>query len=204
MKHFLVIVMTLSLVVANSVYINKSNDPISLEVLEQTSEKLLVKLKINKFSLDELEVDGIFFQNISVSGEPNFLKKGNPSLPHINRSVIIPEAQSANVNIVSKEFQRFNNYNILPSKGNVKRNVDIKEVEYEWFEVYNLDQTFPGNLIELHDPYILRDVRGQVVQFNPFQYNPIQKTLDVFHEIVVEIKFDGNNMINENKKEKLR
>ncbi len=199
MKHFLVFITALSLIGANSIYINKSNDPISLEVLEQTSEKLLVKLKINKFSLDELEVDGMFFQNISVKGEPNFLKKGSPSLPHINRSIIIPESQSANINVLSKKSQRFNNYNILPSKGNVKRNVNIKEVDYEWFEVYNLDQKFPGNLVELHDPYILRDVRGQVIQFNPFQYNPIQKTLDVIHEIVVEIKFDGNNMVNEKK-----
>ena len=48
MKHFLVFITALSFIGANSIYINKSNDPISLEVLEQTSEKLLVKLKINK------------------------------------------------------------------------------------------------------------------------------------------------------------
>ena len=26
-----------------------------------------------------------------------------------------------------------------------------------------------------NDPYILRDFRGQVVQLNPFQYNPVTK-----------------------------
>ena len=199
MKHFLVIIMALSFIRANSVYINRSNDPVSIEVLEQSDEKLLVQLKVNKFLFDELEVDEMFFQNISVTGEPNFLEKGSPSLPHINRSIIIPESQSATVNVVTSKSQQFTNYNVLPSKGNVKRNVNIADVDYEWFDVYNLNQNFPGSLIELHDPYILRDVRGQVIQFNPFQYNPILKTLDVFHEMVVEIKFEGNNMVNEKK-----
>ena len=52
---------------------------------------------------------------------------------------------------------------------------------------YNEDKFFPGEIATLSDPFILRDVRGQVVNFAPLQYNPVTKTLRIYTEIVVAV-----------------
>ena len=46
---------------------------------------------------------------------------------------------------------------------------------------------FPEQIAELQTPYILRDFCGQVVQINPFQYNPATETLRFYTDITVEV-----------------
>ena len=62
--------------------------------------------------------------------------------------------------------------------------------------MYTKNVYFPGNLYSTHDPYILRDFRGQVVQINPFQFNPYTSTLKVYDKVVIKIEFNGKNSIN--------
>jgi len=100
------------------------------------------------------------------------------------------------VTILSSEFNEYRNINVLPSKGNPTRNIDINKIPYSKGSVYNNDSNYPGNIIELDDPYILRNYRGQVLQINPFQYNPVQKLLRVYSYMIVEIEFTGANFVN--------
>ena len=39
-------------------------------------------------------------------------------------------------------------------------------------------------------PYIQRDVRGQTINFIPFAFNPVKKTLKVYNKIRIKINFD--------------
>ena len=87
--------------------------------------------------------------------------------------------------------------NIIPSKGNIKRNVDIESVPYVKGDIYTKNEFFPGNLYQINDPYILRDFRGQVVQLNPFQYNPATKIMKVYTKVTLKLTFDGNNTKNQ-------
>ena len=48
------------------------------------------------------------------------------------------------------------------------------------------------------NPYILRDLRGQAIEFTPFQYNANEKTLRVYTNLVVrffDIGIDQRNVI---------
>ena len=40
--------------------------------------------------------------------------------------------------------------------------------------------------------YVIRDLRGITMQFNPIQYNPVQKTLKICTRLVVEIYNDNS------------
>ena len=71
------------------------------------------------------------------------------------------------------------NISIAPSKGNITRLKNPKNIPYEFGTEYNQDAFFPATVANLQDPYILKNLRGQAVDFYPIQYNPIQKILRV-------------------------
>ena len=94
------------------------------------------------------------------------------------------------------EFEEYEDINIVPSKGNPTRNIDLNTIPYSKGAIYNLDANFPGNIVQLNEPYILRDYRAQVLQINPFQYNPVSKVLQVYNHLIIEVEFNGQNYVN--------
>ena len=72
-------------------------------------------------------------------------------------------------------MELYKNFDIAPSKGNLFSNVNPNSIEYQFSDQYSIDDFYPGKLVDLRDPYIVRDFRGQTVIAYPFQYNPVQK-----------------------------
>ena len=161
--------------------INLSQQSVEVNILEENTNSMIVEYKINAFDINILDVSGELFHKITLDEEPNFILESNPSLPHINRSFIIPDNHSINIAVIDKEFDEYENINVVPSKGNLTRNIDIATIPYVKGDIYKENNFFPGNLFELHNPYILRDFRGQVVQINPFQLVFFQ--VDLYHNL---------------------
>ena len=198
MKNIKYQIIMLSFIVLNIVFpnIDSSHEDVIINIVEENNDFIIVEYKINDFDISLVETSSGNFHQLSLHNEPNFITAEQPSLPHINRSFIIPDNHSINVSILQEEYDEYQNINIVPSKGNLKRNIDINLIPYKRGASYNKDEYFPGHLYSLHDPYILRDFRGQVVQINPFQFNPGTSTLKVYNRILVKIEFIGNNSIN--------
>ncbi len=169
-----------------------------INVLQQDEQSVLLSVEIDNFEINEVLIKDQVYHSLSLNDEPNLMDKGFPSLPHLNRAFIIPDkSYGMSVSITGYESQTYENLNILPSKGNVPRNIDINKIVYSKGEVYDNDSFFPGNLHQFSDPYVLRDFRGQVLQINPFQYNPVTRELIVYTRLSVEIEFTEQNSINE-------
>ena len=69
--------------------------------------------------------------------------------------------------------------------------INPDDINHEWSDVYLEDVFFPGELVSLGEPYVLRDYRGLSVSSYPFQYNPVSKVLRVYTEIEVEVYENG-------------
>ena len=100
------------------------------------------------------------------------------------------------LSILSSKYYEVPIENILPSKGNITRDIDPKTIPYFYGEEYDLDGWYPENISFLRDPYILRSFRGQTVVFQPFQYNPKSKIMRVYTSIKVGISKIGESQIN--------
>ena len=187
----------LSLLIFGMISILFSNSSVSVTVLEQNKEYVLIEYAINDFTITPIYYDNELYHKVELDDEPQLLIEGAPELPHINRSLIIPDLTSASVEVVNLNYDSYSDLNILPSKGNVLRNVDINSVPHVKGDVYTVNSDFPANIYELKDPYILRDFRGQVIQLNPFQYNPITQDMKVFTNVTLRINFNGYNSINQ-------
>ena len=82
---------------------------------------------------------------------------------------------------------------VMPSKGHFTRNIDPDSVPFEFNEFYTTNSWYPSENIQLDIPYIVRDLRGQTIQFNPMQYNPPKDKLKICKRIVVEVFNDYNS-----------
>ena len=97
----------------------------------------------------------------------------------------MPNDQSMVASVIDSEYTLYSDMNIVPSKGNVPRNIDINELPFVEGVVYNINEFYPSNLVDINDPYILRDFRGQVLQINPFKFNPEKSVLKVYCKLSI-------------------
>jgi len=175
--------------------VNNPNDDFIISY-QQQGDEIQISLNVNTFSKISHIIDNELYYSISIGEESQILKKGYPDLPDICRSFIIPNDKKMKLNVIESSYETLEDIDIVPSKGNIIRPDSPEDMPYEFGDIYNQDTWYPQNIVELRDPYILRDFRGQTVCFQPFQYNPIKKTLRIYNSIEIELISDGPGEIN--------
>ena len=135
---------------------------------------------------------------ISVPKAVSVAAAGEPSLPMISIPVAIDDDALMNIRVLSSDYTDFEGMEIAPSKGDFPRNVNPDDVPYTYGNAYQQDAFFPSQLATLDEPYIHRDVRGQNILVTPYLYNPVTKTLRVYHHLtlsMVRVGTDNRNII---------
>ena len=189
MKFKSVIFILISVVFSNE-WINISssipNKP-SIELNTSNINSTKLEFNLTGFYLKEVEVNSKDYYVASFPNGASNLELGMPDLSHISKSIIIPDNGLMNVQILSTDFIDYHNIDIAPSKGNLNRSINPLDINFSFNDIYMNNLNYPENIVSLGEPYILRDLRGQVVVFNPFQYNPIERKLRVYTNIIVEV-----------------
>jgi hypothetical protein len=169
---------------------------LSLDVVESTVGRTVIEYRLGAFTKAPVDIGGETYYSIGLPGESRILERGLPELPHIARSVAIPDDAEMAVSVVASHYSEFADLPVSPSKGLITRNVDPATVPYSFLDFYEADAWYPQELAYAREPYILRDVRGMVVVINPFQYNPSTRTLRVYDRVVVEVRKVGAGKVN--------
>ena len=124
------------------------------------------------------------------------LEEGAPELPRMARSIIIPDLAHMELTIIETDYVEVSLDNIVPSKGNLTRDIDPSTIPYMFGETYELDEWYPKDMVFLREPYIMRSVRGQAVVFQPIQFNPFKRKLRIYTNIKVSIQEQGISQVN--------
>ena len=167
-----------------------------LDVQLSSLEQSVIEFNIDGFHLIPVQTSEGKMYLARLEDGASLLEAGSPDMHKYARSIVIPDDKQMAVKVLASEFVDYENILIAPSKGNLSRLIDPSDVEYEFGPVYQQDKFFPGDLVGLEDPYILRDVRGQSIVFYPIQYNSVQKVLRVYNNIEVEVYAAGLGQIN--------
>jgi len=175
-----------------------SNAPKAAEVQLISSDvsSSEVEFRIDGFYLNEVKTKKGNAFTVSLEEGSSVLREGEPDLAKLTASLMIPDLDNMEFEIISSEYQDFSDIEIAPSKGNLTRDINPDDVAYTWGKTYEKDQFYPGKMADLRNPYIIRDYRGQTLVVYPFQYNPVKKTLRVYHSIKIKVKSTGKNGIN--------
>jgi hypothetical protein len=168
--------------------LNPSDNTCSVEVLEADLNRTILDFKVNGYEVSNMNIDGVsYIQLHEPSKESMIEKKGYPRLPRICRSIIIPDDGVMDWKLISADYIEIENIDIAPSKGHLMRTVDPAVIPFEFAEIYEQDTFYPSNLVNIREPYIMRDFRGIVVEVNAFQYNPVQRVLRIYTDVVVGV-----------------
>ena len=175
-----------------------ANDSYHIKLISQDNNSVIVEYQLFKYSiLDSKSINSIQHKKLVVEGGRPTLDLGEPELLKFTSNIQLPQTGFSNFTIIDSKYSVIDSVNIIPSKGNLYRNIDPSLVPFNKGSLYELDQDYPSSIFSLSQPYIQRDIRGQTLNFIPFQYNPVQKTLKVYNKIIVKIEFNvsekGNN-----------
>lgn len=182
-----------SLLVSGLAFSNKAQ---YARVINSDINSTLIEFELDDFQLVPIQTDQKNMKNmylVKFKDGASFLKQGAPDIHKYSRSIIIPDDAQMQIEILSTKFIDHANILIAPSKGNLTRRVNPNNVSYEFGAEYKQDAFFPHSIAKLQTPYILRDLRGQTVDFHPIQYNPITKVLRVYHQMKIKIYAEGGS-----------
>ena len=183
-------------VLASVAFAAHNTDAVRVDVLDPAVGQTLLNFHTGNFATSLVDIGGHAYTQYRLAGEGVLKDVGAPALPRVSRSVVIPDDAAVAVRVVSSRYYDIPDVDIAPSKGFLSRTVNPAEVPFVFGPAYGQDAFYPGTLAELRQPYIMRDVRGVVVEVHPFQYNPAQRTVRVYTELTVEVYETGPGTVN--------
>ena len=158
-------------------------------VLDPTPGATLLRVELRGYATAPVAGSGMV--EISLPDEGYLDVPGDPRLPWICRSVIIPPRENVVAEVVSARWHDVAGVDLAPGRGPIPRTQDPSQVPYIQGESYGQDAFWPGRVAAMREPYIMRDVRGAVLEVTPFQYNPKSQVLRVYDELVVRVARSG-------------
>ena len=175
------------------------NAPAGPEVtlVSSSEQQVVVDFTLGGFNLTRVSTPNGTQQIVSVPKMASMLEVGAPDLPQFPVPAIIGDMAEMQVSVVKSAFTDYENVEIAPSKGNFSRQIDPETVPYTYGAMYSQDAFYPAAQAYLETPYIIRDFRGQNIMVRPFAYNPVTKTLRVYHHMTIEMRKVSNNGINQ-------
>ena len=178
--------------------ISKSS-PASPEVklISSSDKEVIVDFTLGGFDLERVSTPNGIQHVVSVPKMASMLEAGAPDLPQFPVPAIIGDMAEMNVSIVKSTFTDYENIEIAPSKGNFSRQIDPETVPYTYGAMYGQDAFYPAAQAYLETPYIIRDFRGQNIMVRPFAYNPVTKTLRVYHNMTIAMRKVSDNGVNQ-------
>ena len=165
---------------------------IKTNILSVTSQSTKVEYVLTNYDESSIDVNGTECIYYKIPGSIFLMQEGFPQLPTDRRSIIIPDRAATTFTILDAEYETIESLPVIPSKGHFTRNIDPDSVPFEFNEFYQSNNWYPSQNILLDVPYIVRDLRGQTIQFNPMQYNPAEGKLRICRRIIVEVLNDPN------------
>ena len=167
-----------------------------VKLISSSESKVVIDFSLGGFYMTEVSTPNGMQTVVSVPKMATMLEAGCPDLPYFPVPAIIGDRAEMEVNVSKSAFTDYENVEIAPSKGNISRQIDPKDVPYTYGEMYNKNAFYPASQASLDAPYILRDYRGQNIVVSPFAYNPATKTLRVYHNMTIEMKKVSDNGVN--------
>ena len=196
-KFMLTVLFCFAFINAGEKFYNKSENT-QINLIDSNIRESIVSFSFNDYELEEVEINNQVYYKAKIDGGTQFLSLGNPDVPTVNTSIIIPDYANMKAEIISASYTDIENVNLAPSKGNLSRLVFPENIPFSFSENYNENSFYPSNIVSLGDPYILREHRGQSVNVYPIQYNPVTKILRFYSDIQIKITEDLENQIENN------
>ncbi|MCK5595827.1 MAG: hypothetical protein KAJ04_00130, partial [Candidatus Eisenbacteria sp.] len=178
---------------ASTFFFEENRGQAGLIMPMMTDSHVDVSFKLDQMSIDDVDVDGTVFQQISTPGVMLPNDKGAPNLPGFGRFIAVPNGAVPRLEIVSMTSQVFHGMNVLPAAEIPFETDDSPPVYVRDEAIYATDAYYPERPVRLSELTSLRGVDAVMLGIMPFQYNPVTQELIAYTEIEVRVTFEGGN-----------
>ncbi|MBZ0199018.1 MAG: fibronectin type III domain-containing protein, partial [Ignavibacteriaceae bacterium] len=165
---------------------------VSMNILSADYYSTTIEFIFNGYNQQPINIKGKEYLFLSAPEMIWMMEKGFPQIPIFKGSIIIPDEAAMNYKIVDEEFSTISTGVIAPSKGHFTRDINPNTVPYTFNKIYGEDTWYPSNKVGISEPYIVRDLRGMTIQFNPIQYNPKLEKLKIYRRLVLKVYADNS------------
>lgn len=159
-------------------------------VLSSDNSSTILEIEIQGMFSEEIMVNGEFFQDLKFHNFATTQQIGAPALPIVAELVAIPGNYNVRVSIVSEETITLGGYHIAPFQTPTTDDQPAAAFDYDQ-TVYAANANFPASRTELGEIGIMRGLRVVPVRVVPFSYNPVTKELTVSTKMVVKVEYFG-------------
>nr|MEE4267027.1 C25 family cysteine peptidase [Candidatus Krumholzibacteria bacterium] len=166
-----------------------------VDVMQADPGRTILNIDLPGFDSETVDVDGQPFARLRLPGHWFMLKEGQPELPFLTSSLIIPDEGTPAVRILDSTWREVESHPVLPSKGNLLRTEDPTQIPYTFGPAY-LGGVYPAQEIELGEPYIMRDYRGVNLRLNPLRWDADRQVLMALESIRLEVVTEGTGGVN--------
>ncbi|MBR3710569.1 MAG: choice-of-anchor J domain-containing protein [Bacteroidales bacterium] len=170
-----------------------SPETFKTQLLSSSENSIKVNVQVGGFYTSTVTTPRGEAKVISVPKSVSTAHAGEPDMPMTGIPLMIGDKARMAARVIDAQYMDFEGIEVAPSKGDFSRQIDPAKVPYTYGECYEKDAFFPASNLDLYEPYIIRDFRGQNMAVYPFAYNPVSKTLRVYYNMTVEMyKVDNN------------
>lgn len=146
-----------------------------------------------RFQIDELNIkEKEDFHKISVEGVGTTTVPGMPELPVFSTMYQIDPEKEYSVSFEVIQSHTLNEIDIIPFQS-LEPNSEEHGISVKNSSFYNSSELFPTENLMISDPQVMRDLHLLNVSLIPFQYNPSERTLEIYDEVEIEILESGES-----------
>jgi len=167
-----------------------------VQVSQEADNLTRLDITMSGVEIETVAIGGADYTQARIPGNWFTLAQGQPEVPFITSSLIIPNAGTPVVRIISSSWKEVSSNPALPSKGNLLRTEDPALVPYSFGSAYNSGGIYPATEATLADPFIMRDYRGVSLRINAVRWDADSGKLMALENMTLEVETNGSGGIN--------
>ncbi len=152
---------------------------------------------IPAIALSTVELNSREYKKVDLPGadklnQAELAEDGKPAVPALTTMLIIPDQSGVRLTTTYSTYDDIEDIDLAPVQPSTSDSDPGAVIPFTMNQdTYNSDSFYPGQLAEAAEPAIMRDVRLVQITLYPVQYNPVKRTLRVYHDLSVSISYDG-------------
>lgn len=162
-------------------------------IINSDLNSLDLEYTFNGIALAEKTVNKTKYNYLHIDGFAKMANVGEPALPAHNDIIMLPGNSTASIQIVSSNYNEYDNYYIHPALEAASDEEGAPEPEFQINEqVYTTNSFYPSDVVSIQEVQKIRGNSFATVQIRPVQFNPVTKKIRVYSNIKYKLVFSGD------------
>lgn len=159
------------------------------KLISHSPRQIVVEFELPPITSQTVSIEERDYTHITYSDAQSFVQPGAPIVPYTLTHVAIPPGATITSQYQIIAQNELSQVDVVPAtiingmKENNRTPIDL--------QIYNSAAPYPGEIIEVSEPYIFRQMQMVDIKIYPVQYQPAQHQVRLLNKIAIQISIKG-------------